>query len=387
MTKPKDIRTTQLNLPPGMINLGIGQPGEKLLPLDILKRASEDKLGGSDPSFLAYGAEQGDGYFRISLAEFLSARYGKPIRPEQLLITTGASLGLDLIYTLFTTAGDTIFVEEPSYFLALRIFKDHCLKVVGLPMDDNGLDIDVLEKELARHRPALLYTIPTFHNPSGVTLSDERRRRLVELSRKHGFPVVADEVYQMLAYGEAPPPPLACYPEAENILSLGSFSKILAPGLRLGWIQTGPAFMERLVGCGLLDSGGGLNPFTSAIVARALERGLQAGHLDRLKKTYSARMATLDNALRHHFGDHASWINPGGGFFIWVGFPTGIDTRAMLPAARKEDTGFQPGTNFSSRNAQQNYMRLCFAFFSDARLEEGVQRLATVFGPHLKQGG
>ena len=257
------IQTTQVQVSEGMIDFGIGQPAPALLPLVAMREAVADRLNQDDPSLLAYGAMPGDGYFRLALARFLSEQYKLPVEAGQLFITTGASQGLDLICTLFTQSGDTIFVEEPSYFLALSIFADHRLNVVSLPTDEGGLIIEALAEKLAEHRPAFLYTIPTFHNPSTATLSAARRKRLVELSQQHNFLIVADEVYHLLGYtATSPPPPLGSHIEAGTVLSLGSFSKILAPGLRLGWIQTGPALIERLVKSGLLGRGGGLTPFT-----------------------------------------------------------------------------------------------------------------------------
>ena len=155
-------------------------------------------------------------------------------------------MGLDLICTLFSKPGDTIFVEEPSYFLALRIFADHGLNVVSLPMDKQGLVIEAIEEYLDREKPVFLYTIPTFHNPSSVTLAADRRARLNQLSREHNFLIVADEVYQLLNYEGAPPSPLAAYIDGNSVISLGSFSKIMAPGLRLGWIQAGGEILARL---------------------------------------------------------------------------------------------------------------------------------------------
>jgi len=353
-----NFQVMQANIPEGMINFA--------------------QLGQGDSSFLAYGAMQGDGYLRRALAQFLSQGYGLPVEPAQLFITTGASQGLDLICTLFTQAGDTVFVEEPSYFLALRIFADHRLKPVGIPTDENGIIIEALEEKLARQQPVFLYTIPTFHNPSAVTLSAERRARLVELSQKYNFFIVADEVYHLLAYTATPPPPLAGHIEGGSVLSLGSFSKILAPGLRLGWIQAGQPWLEKFVGSGLLDSGGGLNPFTSAMVRSALELGLQAEHLELLKKTYRERIEVMSTALQTHLPALASFVKPDGGFFIWLRLPEGVDTAALLSEARQQQVGFEPGVSFSSRDGLRNYARLCFAYYNSAQIAEGIERLAGV---------
>jgi len=375
-----DPRIAQLNLPPAMIDLGVGQPSPTLLPLALLKEAAGGRLEGNDPSFLAYGANQGDGYFRDVLAGFLARHYDIPVDADQFFVTSGASVGLDLICTLFARPGDTIFVEEPSYFLALRIFADHHLNIISLPVDGGGLIVDALEEKLTRHHPVFVYTIPTFHNPSSITLKVDRRTQLVELSRRHNFLIVADEVYHLLNYTQAPPPPpMASFIGSDTVLSLGSFSKILAPGLRLGWIQTGPKLLRHIIGCGLLDSGGGLNPFASALVRSAIEMGLQQSQLTTLISTYTDRKVALGDALRKYFPESVQFVEPDGGFFIWLVFPEGADTRRMLKEARQRDVGFLPGVKFSSRNGLKNCARLSFSYFDIPQLEEGARRLADVF--------
>jgi DNA-binding transcriptional MocR family regulator len=341
-------------------------------------------LGHDDRSYLAYGAEQGDGFFRQVLAGFLSQHIQMPVYSDSLFITGGASQALDLICTLFSRPGDTIFVEEPSYFLALRIFADHGLNVVSLPMDDQGLIIEALEQQLSQHAPAFLYTIPTFHNPSSVTLTADRRNRLVQLSRQHDLVVVADEVYHLLNYAAAPPPPLASHIEISQVISLGSFSKIMAPGLRIGWIQAGEKLMNRLSGCGLVDSGGGLNPFTSGVMRSSIELGLLEKQLSHLKSIYSRRKVALSKALRELLPDSVRFVEPEGGFFIWLEFADGIDTVKMLAAARQHKVGFLPGIKFSGQNGLNNYARLSFAYFDVPELEEGARRLAKVIREYKK---
>jgi len=376
------IQTTQLDIPPGMIHLGIGQPDPSLLPLALMKNAAEHRLDHDDGSLLAYGAESGDGYFRLALSRFLTEHYHTPVDADDLFVTAGASQGLDLICTLFTKPGDTIFVEEPSYFLALDIFRDHGLNIIGLPMDEDGLMVEALEEGLTQHHPAFLYCIPTFHNPSSITLSAVRRERLVQLSQAHNLLIVADEVYHLLPYDSPPPQPLADYTHTGTILSMGSFSKILAPGLRLGWIQANQTLLQQLVKSGLLQSGGGLNPFTSKLVQSALELGLQRDHLVKLKTVYGQRKEFLSAALRQNLGSFVDFSKPGGGFFIWLRLPEPIDAEALLSEARRHQVGFQPGTRFSSGRGLKNYIRVCFSFYDTPELETAAGRLADVLKNH-----
>ncbi len=371
------IQTTQLNIPEHVIDFGAGQPSLSLLPREIMARAAAHRLGQDDASLLQYGANSGDGYFRVALAQFLSEGYKMAVDPDYLFITSAASQALDAICQHFTRPGDTIFIEEPTYFLALFIFQDYPLNIVSIPVDEDGLIIEALEVQLSKHRPAFLYTIPTFHNPSAVTLSAARREALVRLSEAYGFLVVADEVYHLLDYTSPPPPPLASYDRAGTVLSVGSFSKILAPGLRLGWIQAKPRLFEPLLESGLVRSGGGLNPFTSGLVRSVLELGLQEEYLQYLKAVYGHRAAILSKALRHYLPT-AVFAEPQGGFFIWLRFPDSTDTEALLAEAEAHDVAFKPGSSFSNEGGLKNYLRLSFAYYEAEKLTEGVRRLAQV---------
>ncbi len=366
-------RTTQIVIPQGFIDLGRGDPQLALLPLAVLRRAAEQRLAQSDNSFLQYGPEQGDGYLRAALAAFLSNGDGSS-DPDRLFITSGISSALDLLCTLFTRAGDTIFVEEPSYFLALQIFADHGLQVVSIPTDGSGLVIDALEDALKVHQPKFLYVIPVFQNPSGHTLPQDRRERLLGLSREHNFLLLADEVYQFLHYTVQPPKPFGSYSEFPNVISLGSFSKILAPGLRLGWIQAAPDIVQRLTGCGLLTSGGGMNPFTSAIVRGLVENGELRDHIARLVRVYSARVQVMDAALRNYLPE-AVFSTPQGGYFFWVRLP-GCDAQVLRQSAQAHQVDFRPGNLFSSRNALQEYIRLSISFYDPDDIGLGLKRLS-----------
>ena len=271
-------RATQVDRSADSINFGIGQPDFALLPHALMGRTAAARLAEGDTELLNYGFPQGDGRFRWALASFLFRRYGVQVDHRQLMITAGASQALSLACTLLARPGDTVFVEEPSYFLALRILQeDHRLNAIPIATDADGLPPEAVEDALTRHKPVFLYTVPTFQNPTGRTLPRDRRRKLLALAREHRFRIVADEVYHLLDFGTRPPPPFAAEADSGLVLSLGSFSKILAPGLRLGWVQTSPQLARRFAEMGLADSGGGLNHFTSNLVRVALEEGWLAG--------------------------------------------------------------------------------------------------------------
>jgi DNA-binding transcriptional MocR family regulator len=373
-TFPMSTSILQTQVPAGVIDLGIGNPPQSLLPLDLLRAAAHQQLAQTDNSFLQYGLEQGDGYFRNALASFLTAEYGIAVAAESLFITSGNSNGLDLLCTLFTRPGDVIFVEEPSYFLALRIFADHGLQMIPIPTDDDGLIIDALTEKLKTYQPKFLYTIPTFQNPSGRTFSQARRMQLIEISRKHNFIIAADEVYQLLNYTAQPPTSFAAYIDSENVIAFGSFSKILAPGLRLGWLHAHPNIIQRFTGCGLLDSGGGLNPFMSHIVRGVIESGDLKQNIARLKSVYSLRLKTLDSALKQHL-PQLVYSTPQGGYFLFARLPNQIDAKELRLKAKAFDVDFRPGALFSSQAGLRDHVRLGFIYYDEQEIEEGVIRL------------
>jgi DNA-binding transcriptional MocR family regulator len=371
-------QTVQNPVPVGMIDLGLGDPNPSLFPADALRRAAEACFQQADRSFLQYGVEQGDGYFRLTLANFLSQRYGSEMQHENIFITAGISSALDLLCTVCTQAGDTIFVEEPTYFLALKIFADHRLNMVSIPMDENGLIIEALEQRLRKHRPKFLYTIPIHHNPAGATLAEPRRAQLRKLAQEYDFLILADEVYQLLSYGPHPAQPFAAYTHMENVVSLGSFSKILAPGLRLGWVQAHPRRIQRLVASGLLDSGGGMNPFTSAIVRVMIEAGDLDQHIEKLITTYHLRLRKMDSMLKQNLSG-VTYTLPEGGYFFWIRLPESVDAVALRKQARLWNVDVRPGTLFSCENGLHNFVRLCFAYYDEVQIEEGILRLRKCF--------
>ncbi len=368
----------QIDIPPDMIHLGIGQPSSYLLPLKEMETAAAHSLSKGKNFFLAYGEAKGNGNFRKTLAEFLTDPYSKPVDPRQLLITNGNSQGLDFICTLFTRPGDTVLVEEPSYFLALKIFADHKLNLVSIPVDDNGIITDALKKRLETLTPAFLYTIPTYHNPASVTLSAKRREELVRICAQKGLLVVTDEVYHFLNYSDNPPPSMGTWINDCPLISLGSFSKILAPGLRLGWMHASKGLVKKITGAGVLVSGGGLNPFTSEIINSFIALGFLKTHIQHLKTVYRQRIEVLCDQLRIHLPAQAVFKVPRGGYFIWIKFPDSVDTNSFRKAAQNQNVDFYPGTLFSHNKGLKNYMRLSFAFYDEKILAEGVRRLGKV---------
>ena len=365
--------------PPGTINFGIGQPSADLLPVDIVRQASESFFANAQALELNYGVMQGDVRFLDSLAGFLTAAYGSVATPESLFVTGGNSQALDLVSTVFTKPGDTVFVEEPSYFLAFQIFRDHGLNIVGIPMDDDGPCLNELEQALARVTPAFFYTIPSYHNPTGRCSTEARRRQIVELAREHDFRIVADEPYQLLYYDDVPPKAYGTMTESEMVLSLGSFSKILAPGMRLGWIQTSDSLREKILDNGFINSGGSINHISSHIVRHAIDNGSLVSHLEKLRVAYRSRVAAMDEALHRNFDGLAEWSRPNGGYFFWMRFDESVNTVPLREKARELETGFQAGSLFSSQGQLGHFIRLSFAHYDEDDIRVGVARMRPLF--------
>ncbi len=361
---------------PDHVNFGVGQPSMDLLPVDLIQQATKDFFSHAQSAEINYGPLAGDIRTLEALAEFLSRHYDCGVSPEQLMMTGGNSQALDFLASQLLNPGDVVLVEEPSYFLAFQIFRDHGATLVGIPVDDDGINIEFLESALQYHSPKLLYTIPCFHNPCGHTLSPTRRQQLVKLAQQHDFVIVADEPYHLLRYEDTSPPPFGAYWESEVVFSLGSFSKILAPGMRLGWIQSSPQKIERLLATGVLNSGGNFNHIAGHIVRHAITLGLLEQHLNHTVEVLTRRATAMDNALRKHMSHLCSWRKPKGGYFFWLQLAAGVDTRLLRDVAIAHKTGFQPGPVFSSNNGLENYLRLSFAHYSSQQIEVGIQRLA-----------
>jgi 2-aminoadipate transaminase len=373
-------RFVQTSAAPGVINLGLGQPSPRLLPLAEIGRAAQAQLGsGGDPLVLQYGTLLGDPEFRSSLARWLSDEYQHPVRAEQLMVTAGTSSALAFVSQTFAVPGATVVSEDPTYFLANGVFQSAGLNVRGVPIDEGGLDLDALERLLASGlRPAFVYVIPAFQNPTGACLQPERARALVDLAERHDFSIIADEPYVALHYdaarGDARPGTMMAHDQGRGrVLSLGSFSKLLGPGLRLGWAHGEPKLIERLSMHGALRSGGCFNPVMANIVQHTIDSGFLTAHVEQLRAVFGARASALTAALHEHIPS-ARFTPPRGGYFCWVELDADVDSEALLE--RATDLRFIPGRRCAVERELANFVRLSFSFYEDHELVEGVRRLA-----------
>jgi DNA-binding transcriptional MocR family regulator/dihydrodipicolinate reductase len=383
----------QYTIPEELVHLGVGQPSPALLPLEGIRKAAANRFGFDDPWLLQYGDIPGYANLRKALAEWLNKQegYKSTIDPSTLFITNGNTGALTLICTFFTSTGDVVYAEEPSYFLALNTFKDFRLKVDVIRTDKHGLDVDFLEEKLKKTpphlRPKFIYVIPSYNNPCGVTLSHERRIKLVELSETYNFLIVADEVYQLLGFND--PNPLQhmySYDKKGTVFSCGSFSKILAPALRLGWIQASKELLQKFMRSGQLDSSGALNPMVSAIVHSAIELGVQQEHLEKVKAALNKGCEVLCKQLKESLPAYVEFTAPIGGYFVWIKLPTNFDAEELLPLAReKHQVAFQPGIKFSAVGALKNFLRVSFSYYNEEKLAEGAKRLGAAIREYAEK--
>ncbi len=369
--------------PAGALPFIYGHVDPSLFPIEQLQAAADLALAQQGQAALNYGAERGCS----ALLDYLQAKFardeGLELAEEELMLTGGASVGLDAICRLFSRPGDTVLVEAPSYHEALAIIRDYPVRLAAVAVDEQGLVVEALAERLQRllregARPRLLYTIPTFQNPSGVTLSAGRRTALLAVARQHNLLLIEDDVYRDLAFESPPPPSLYSLAEGENVIRLGSFSKILAPGLRLGWTMAKPAHIARLSGSGLSTSGGGANPFAAFVTAAFCQQGWLEPHVARLVERYQTRRDRLLSALEQYMPEAVTWTRPGGGFFVWLSLPEPLEARSVLKEAQEAGVNFVPGAPFFAEGGGEGQARLPFSYIEPPDLERGIRILADV---------
>jgi 2-aminoadipate transaminase len=380
-----ELPDAQLFFRPGVIELMWGHPDLALLPVAGLMQAAQIALERDGPQALSYGAEQGPACLIEQLCARLGRVEGKTPDSDQVMITGGSSQALDMLCTLLTQPGDVVLVESPTYHLALHVLRDHGLELLPVPSDDEGLQVDALEETLAMLErqgrwARLLYLVPTFNNPTGATLAIERRKALLALAGRAGLMVVEDDVYHELWYDSPPPPSLYNLSPAGPVVRLGSFSKVLAPGLRLGWMEAAPEIIRRCTGSGLLDSGGGVNHFTAHVAAAFIELGLLDRQVEVLRSSYRQKRDVLLNALEAELPQGCHVVRPSGGFFVWPRLPSGIDSAALLPIAEAAGVSYVPGARFYTGWGREHSSecRLTFTLVSPEELVEGARRLGRI---------
>ncbi|MCC7124485.1 MAG: PLP-dependent aminotransferase family protein [Acidobacteria bacterium] len=375
--------STQMVRRDGFSEFNFGQPDPDLLPVDEMRRAPAEAFTrfGTDP--LAYGAPEGAWPLLGWLRDRLTAQEGIDLALDEMLGTGGNSEALDQICTLFTRPGDVVLVESPTYHLGLRILHDHALDLRPVPADDDGLRVDALEQALTQlaaegRRARFLYSIPTFHNPTGVNLAMDRRRAVIDLAGQHDFLIVEDDVYRELAYDGPAPPSLFAMAPRGRVMRMGSFAKTLAPGVRLGFITCAADQARRIADGGLRDSGGSPSYAMGMFVAALCESGDYDRHVARLRDAYRTRRDALLAALETHLPAGCRFTRPGGGYFVWVTVPDHLDTNVLAERADEYRVSFIPGARLCADGGGQRALRLAFSLMKPDELTEGARRLGAL---------
>lgn len=363
---------------PEVISFAGGLPAPELFDVDGIRAAYDRVLTEIPERALQYSTTEGDPALRTAIAERLTGR-GLATAPDDLLVTTGSQQGLTLVAAALLEPGDVVLVEDPGYLAALQCFAFAGARVVPVPSDDGGLIPEALAELVAAERPKLLYLVPTFQNPTGRTLDTERRRAVAELAERHGFWIVEDDPYGELRYDGAAEPWIAELPAAaDRTLLLGSFSKILAPGLRLGFLRA-PAGLRR--SCVIVKQSADLHTSTidQAAAARYLRDSDLDAHLDRIRGAYRERRDALLAGLPKTLPQGSSWNEPSGGMFLWVRLPADHDATGLLAAAVRHGVAYVPGAPFYATAPDQRTLRMSFTTHNPAEIGEGLRRLAAVF--------
>ncbi|MEJ8660436.1 PLP-dependent aminotransferase family protein [Streptomyces sp. MS1.AVA.4] len=371
---------------PEVISFAGGLPASELLDVEGIRAAYDHVLTESPHRVLQYSTTEGDPRLREAVAARLSARQ-LPSRAEDLLVTTGSQQALALLATALLEPGDTVVVENPTYLAALQCFTYAGARVVPVPTDDQGIDVEALARIMAEERPKLLYLVPTFQNPTGHTLPLERRRSVARIAAERGLWIAEDDPYGELRFRGEHVPWIASLDDArDRTVLLGSLSKILSPGMRLGWLRA-PAALRGV--CTLAKQA--LDLHTSTVDQAAAAHYLREHDLDarlvRASYTYRERCDAMLDALAHTLPSGSTWSRPDGGMFIWVRLPDGYDAIALLSEAIAHDVAYVPGAPFFAGQADPATLRMSFAGHGPAQIEQGMKRLAQIFRYREREPG
>jgi 2-aminoadipate transaminase len=367
---------------PGIISFAGGFPDSAMFDVEGLKEASQKALTEEPGGALQYGATEGYEPLRSQLSSFMKTK-GVDVDPGGLIVTTGSQQALDLLGKTMIWPGDKVIVEGPTFLATIQCFRLYGAQLISAPIDANGVKTDELEKLIAEHKPKFVYLIPTFGNPSGAMLALERRKKVLELAVKYQTLIVEDDPYGDLYFGEAPPPSILALakdvPGSRELLAhCGSLSKVLSPGLRIGWMIAPAELLAKATMCKQF-SDAHTSTFAQATAAQYLKSGRMPGTLAHVREVYGQRAQAMGAALKRELGDAVSFTQPQGGLFFWARL-TGAngklaDASELAKRAIEQLVAFVPGAPFYAEKPDMATLRLSFATADVAKIEEGVKRL------------
>ena len=366
---------------PEIISFAGGLPAPELFPVEAIAKAHAEVFAEEGRTALQYSTTEGCRMLREWIASRLQMR-GISSTADRVMITSGAQQGIDLTARVFLEPGDLVVVENPTYLAAIQSFSGYEATFIGIESDHDGMRVDQLEEALKHTRPKLIYIVSEFSNPKGTTLSHERRTKLIELSARYGVPILEDNPYAELRYEGTRPQPLAALDTKGLVIHLGSFSKTLSPGMRLGWlVASGEVFQNAVIAKQASDL------HSSTVEQRAAAKLLQSfdydGHVRHLCEVYGKRCLAMRSAIEQHFPIEVKATQPEGGLFLWVELPERISAEEIFEDAIAEHVAFVPGTSFFACEPRQNFMRLNFSNQQPEMIEEGIKRIGSVLRRRL----
>ncbi len=369
---------------PDVISLAGGMPAPELFPIKEVATASLQALEKLGSDALQYSLSEGYPPLRQFIVDKMS-RYGIVASVDNVLITSGSQQALDLVGKVLIDPGDVVLTEAPTYVGAIQSWSAYEASFASVPLDDDGMMVDLLEEKIIETHPKFMYVLPNFHNPGGVTLSPERRERLVSLARQYGVPVIEDDPYGELRFEGEHIPPIVVIDATRNsdrlegyfkgdVIYMSTFSKTLAPGLRLGWIVAPVQVVKKLVQA---KQGADLHSSTySQVVAyEVVADGFLDDHVEEIRDMYRQRRDAMLAAMEQHLPEDVTWTRPQGGLFLWVKLPEGIDSLELMEKAIEQKVAFVPGTAFYADGRGHDALRLTFSYCPADMLEEGIRRL------------
>lgn len=363
---------------PGIISFAGGFPDPALFDAEGIRIAADAVLRASPGAVLQYGATEGYQPLREGISAFMKGK-GATVAPDGLVVTTGSQQALDLVGKTLISPGDKVIVEAPTFLATIQCFRLYGADLIGAPVDADGVQVDALERLIEEHRPKLVYLIPTFGNPSGATLSLERRRRVLEIAARTRTVVVEDDPYGELYFGSPPPPSLLALSDSvpgsrEWLVHCGSFSKILSPGLRVGWMIGDAELLGKVVMCKQFSDAHTSN-LSQAVAAHYLTQGRMAEAVQQVRLVYAERARVMAESLQRELGDAVRFTPPQGGMFFWARLNGGRDAAEFARRGIEQLVAFIPGAPFYATHPDVSTLRLSFATADVARIAEGVARL------------
>ncbi|MFP4548948.1 MAG: PLP-dependent aminotransferase family protein [Fidelibacterota bacterium] len=361
---------------PGLISFGGGLPDPDLFPLKELSEITTEVLETKGYLALQYGPTKGEAEMLEALCQHMR-EFGDRATCEEVCVVSSSQQGLDLLSMLMLDDQTPIIVEMPTYLGALQAFRRHNAKMIGVPMDDQGMRMDKLESTLENltEKPRFIYTIPDFQNPSGITMSLERRQQLIEIAKKYDIPIVEDSPYRELRYVSETKPSIWTLSGSKNVIMLKTFSKILFPGMRMGWVVAEPDVVDKFVV--LKQSVDLCTPsFNQLLLASYIKKGLMKETIEKAKKCYKPKKDAMVESLEKYMPAGVKWSKPEGGMFLWIELPEHVDTKEIFMTAIEHEVAYIIGAPFYHDGSGKNTMRLSYSFPSIDQIKEGIKRMA-----------